>query len=343
MLSRRMHFVGWVSFLAFLALSCGNAAGAAAAGAAPAAAKAAPAAISPNISPSPVSPAVSAAPGYAGNKACQMCHPNIVTPFIRNPHFKSSASGKEAPENAGCEGCHGPGKAHIAGMGDKTKIVAFSRLEPAAVLDRCLRCHEKSLARADIHSSQHTLRNVVCTNCHSIHKSATPKALLAAQQNELCYGCHSDIRAQFSMPSRHRVNEGMMTCTDCHNPHGASPLWRMGARPRMVGTALSNEEPCLGCHREKRGPFTFEHAATRVDGCETCHVPHGSMNSRLLRRPVVFTLCLECHNGAGSFGRNAAGITTQSGSHNMADPRYQNCTNCHVRIHGSNSDQFLMR
>lgn len=139
--------------LGLLAFCCGTAPAAAARGAsggagAPAAngagagAAAGAGGLSPNmIAPAPVSPVVTA-PGYAGNKACQTCHPNIVVPFIRNPHFKSSASGKEAPENAGCEGCHGPGKAHIAGMGDKTKIVAFSRLEPAAVLDRCLRCHE---------------------------------------------------------------------------------------------------------------------------------------------------------------------------------------------------------
>jgi hypothetical protein len=27
----------------------------------------------------------------------------------------------------------------------------------------------------------------------------------------------------------------------------------------------------------------------------------------------------------------------------MADPRYQNCTTCHVRIHGSNADSRFLR
>lgn len=67
------------------------------------------------------------------------------------------------------------------------------------------------------------------------------------------------------------------------------------------------------------------------------------MNARLLKRPVTFTLCLECHNGAGTFGRQGDGILTQSPSHNMADPRYQNCTTCHVRIHGSNADARFLR
>jgi DmsE family decaheme c-type cytochrome len=281
--------------------------------------------------------------GYVGSNVCKTCHPDMWATFYKNPHFKSIASAQETPENTGCEGCHGPGQAHVKSP-SKTTIVAFSTIPSKQVLDACLRCHSQTLSRANIRRSTHTLNDVVCTGCHSIHRSSTPKFLLAKTQTELCYGCHANTRAQFAMPFKHRVNEGFMSCTDCHNPHGASaPTWRMASRPRMVDQSLANEEPCLKCHTEKRGPFVFEHAVVRVEGCETCHMPHGSTNSRLLRRPVVFTLCLECHNGAGNFGRKAAGIITQSASHNMADPKYQNCTACHVRVHGSNSDPMFLR
>jgi hypothetical protein len=66
------------------------------------------------------------------------------------------------------------------------------------------------------------------------------------------------------------------------------------------------------------------------------------MNARLLRRPVVFTLCLECHNGGGSGTRNQ-GVNLQTSRHNMLDPKFQRCTACHVRIHGSNSDLYFKR
>ena len=106
------------------------------------------------------------------------------------------------------------------------------------------------------------------------------------------------------MPSKHRVNEGFMQCTDCHNPHGtASPHLAHGTAAAHGGAGLkATRRPCLKCHVDKRGPFVYEHPPVRVEGCETCHMPHGSTNARLLRRPVVFTLCLECHNGASSFG-----------------------------------------
>ena len=283
-------------------------------------------------------------PNYVGSMVCRTCHADVWFRFYKNPHFKSIASGKEAPENTGCEGCHGPGEAHVKARGGKATIKAFSQLTPKQSIETCLRCHAANLERANIHSSQHTLSDVACAQCHSIHKPAAPKALLAKAEPELCYGCHTNVRADFSMPFKHRVNEGFMACSDCHNPHGSlAPTWRMASRPALVRQSLVNEEACLKCHTDKRGPFAFEHPPVRVEGCEMCHYPHGSPNSRLLRRPVAFTLCLECHNGAGTFGRTGSGVPSLSQSHNMADPRYQNCTACHVRIHGSNTDPLFLR
>jgi DmsE family decaheme c-type cytochrome len=295
------------------------------------------AAVSAQTTPAPKSP-------FIGSTVCKGCHPDVWLNFFKNAHFKSIASGKETPEKTGCEGCHGPGREHVEGMGKKTAIRAFSVMPQKQALEACLTCHSKDLSRANIQHSQHTDAGVVCTNCHSIHKSPAPKFLLAKQQTELCYTCHNDVRAQFSMPFKHRVNEGAVQCTDCHNPHGTfSPNWRMGARPRLVDQKLGNEEPCLRCHANYRGPFVFEHAAIRVDGCESCHNPHGSTNAKMLKRPVVFTVCLECHNGAGTFGRENTGVFLTPSNHNLLDPRYQRCTTCHVRIHGSNSDAFFLR
>ena len=285
------------------------------------------------------------APHYVGSNACKSCHPDVFSTFYRNPHFKSIAAGNLPPEKTGCESCHGPGSAHVEARGGKKTIPhAFSIMPSKAVLEDCLSCHSLDVTRANIERSEHTKHDIACNTCHSIHRAATPKFLLAKVQHELCYQCHGNVRAQFSMPSKHRVNEGFMECSDCHNPHGTNnPTWRMGLRPRMVDQARSNEEACLKCHFEKRGPFIYEHPATRADGCETCHQPHGSTNPRLLRRPVVFTLCLECHNGQGNFGRAGTGIPTQTPDHNMAFARFQNCTSCHVRIHGSNADPFFLR
>lgn len=290
---------------------------------------------------------------FVGSDVCKKCHPDVWANFFRNAHYRSLAMAAKAPAQAapsptqasktGCEGCHGPASEHVKAPA-KTNIVAFSQLNSKDTLNQCLGCHQQQIPRANIRRSAHTTADVACTNCHSIHKSPTPKFLLAREQKDLCYSCHPSVRAQFNMPVKHRVNEGFMQCTDCHNPHGVNAAtWRMGNRPRMVDQSLLNEETCLKCHTQYRGPFVYEHAAVRVDGCESCHVPHGSTNARLLKRPVVFTLCLECHNGAGNFGRSGDGVQLPSSSHSMTEPRFQNCTACHIRIHGSNGDARFLR
>ncbi len=292
----------------------------------------------------PQAPAASAS-GYVGHVVCQACHPDIWAGFYRNAHFKSIASGKESPERTGCEGCHGPGKAHVDGRGDRTKINRIQGRAAQQVLDACLKCHASDFNRVNIRRSPHSTHDVACTNCHSIHHSTTPKFLLAKQQKDLCYGCHLDVKAQFDMPYRHRVNEGAMVCSDCHNPHGSfNATWRSGIRPRMVAQAFGADEACLKCHADKRGPFVYEHPPVRVEGCEICHSPHGSVNPRLLVRPAVFTMCLECHNGISGFGKTGFGAPTPLTSfHRLEQPQFQNCLTCHVRIHGSNVDRRFQR
>jgi predicted CXXCH cytochrome family protein len=47
---------------------------------------------------------------------------------------------------------------------------------------------------------------------------------------------------------------------------------------------------------ETLGPFVFEHAAVRAEGCTGCHTPHGSQNARLLNMTSIATLCNQFHS-----------------------------------------------
>ena len=294
-------------------------------------------------------PAASQAPAepnpYVSSQVCKACHQDLWQSFNRNPHFKSVASGKEPPEQTGCEGCHGPGGLHVKGMGDKTKIRRFPLLQPNEVLNECLACHAKDFGKMNIRRSSHSTAEVSCINCHSIHGSQEGRFLLADKQRNVCYGCHIEIRARFDLPFKHRVNEGVIDCTDCHNPHG-TPMatWSIAQAPRMVSHGFGNDLPCLKCHTDKRGPFVHEHPPVRVEGCPMCHDPHGSTNPRLLQRPAVFTLCLECHNSVVGFGPRMGGIPAPGRRfHDLSQPQFQNCVTCHSRIHGSNTDPLFRR
>ena len=103
---------------------------------------------------------------------------------------------------------------------------------------------------------------------------------------------------------------------------------------------IQGELPCLTCHAEKRGPFVFTHVTGSGGDCLSCHQPHGSNNPNSLLWAQVSQLCLSCHSQTG--GPKTFGSQPPS-FHNIALPRYRNCTSCHTAVHGSNLSPQLLK
>ena len=127
-----------------------------------------------------------------------------------------------------------------------------------------------------------------------------------------------------------------MKCSDCHNQHG-------GFLSKSLRNSVNGDSTCVKCHADKQGPFVYEHAPLKIEGCQACHTPHGSTNAKLLTRNTVKFLCLECHsNTPGILDTDGTGIGPGTPSfHDINNPRYANCTVCHIDIHGSNKDPFF--
>ena len=221
-----------------------------------------------------------------------------------------------------CEGCHGAGKAHVDGGGDITKIFNPAKATAKEVDEKCLGCHQGK--HANFERSAHGEGNVSCIGCHSVHASTTPEHLLKAAEPQLCFQCHTDVKPQFSMPFHHKVEEGLVKCSDCHDPHGT--FGQKGLR-----SSTQQDAVCTKCHTETAGPFVYEHAVVKTEGCTACHTPHGGPNPRLLNRANVNTICLQCHSPSPNF---TTGLPIGP-AHNQA-AQYQSCTICHTSIHGSN-------
>jgi DmsE family decaheme c-type cytochrome len=266
---------------------------------------------------------------YVGSEVCAACHDPETKSFNHGPHWVTEQD-KRGPQWQGCEACHGPGKAHVEGGGDVSKIIRFPQLSAVDASRRCLDCHEFREEHSNFLRSEHLKNNVGCTDCHSVHAPKTERLLLRAPQPQLCYGCHLEVKPDFSRPVHHRVNEGLLVCSNCHNQHG-------GFLTRQLRSTAAQDQVCFTCHTDKAGPFAFEHAPVKTEGCVVCHFPHGSSNPRLLRRSNINLLCLECHTL--TVDSAAPAIPT---FHNQAQ-KYQACTLCHVAIHGSNSDHFFFK
>src|SRR5579864_8783103 len=61
------------------------------------------------------SKATPGASGYVGSEVCQSCHTDIYNNWEKTPHWKTTLDAKGGPSHQGCEACHGPGEAHVAG------------------------------------------------------------------------------------------------------------------------------------------------------------------------------------------------------------------------------------
>lgn len=279
---------------------------------------------SPKTSPATAPDSKDNAPAqYLGAEVCKTCHEDIYDSWEKTPHWKTTLDTKGGPSHQGCEACHGPGSAHVAGGGDITKIFVFKGAAAKQIDDRCLVCHAGGTEHMNALNSIHAKNDVSCVSCHSPHHAATKEFLLVKSQPELCYGCHLTQKAQFEMPFHHRVNEGLIQCSDCHNPHGTEG-------PKQVRMASTQDEVCFKCHTDQQGPFVYEHAPIKVDGCQSCHMVHGGPNAHMLKVSNVNILCLQCHT-TSSFS-SAPGAPS---FHNQAS-FFQACTLCHVAIHGSN-------
>src|SRR5271168_3450039 len=103
---------------------------------------------------------------YVGSEVCKTCHEEIYNGWEKTPHWKTTLDTKGGPSRQGCEGCHGPGAAHVAGGGDKTKIFIFPDHSPKEINDRCLTCHASSTEHMNATNSLHRQNEVSCTSCH---------------------------------------------------------------------------------------------------------------------------------------------------------------------------------
>jgi len=275
-------------------------------------------------------PAKAPKAGSINNEDCAVCHEDLTKAFDKNPHAILEKSPKYNLKNS-CESCHGPGEDHASNNGDKTKIISFKGAAMKSYNQQCLACHSKDEEVTAFPASQHSKSGLACTDCHRIHSGARMTRLLKVQTNDLCLSCHTQRRGDFSKPFHHRVKEGAIRCTDCHQPH-------TGMDRRQMRVRSDGETACTKCHTEKKGPFVFEHAGLVIRDCQACHEPHGSVNAKMLIRSTVRGLCLECHSSSTGV------LTSQPPSfHDVRNPRYQNCTTCHTKIHGSNSNSFFLR
>lgn len=251
---------------------------------------------------------------------CYRCHGDMKEfQEIAGPHQICG------PNGFNCTTCHDP----------------HGQIKEETRKDMCLQCHSQHAPTMAWHSSIHELNGVACTDCHNPHPRTQvqqfvnishtdikrPKRIqMSVQEPETCYKCHPKIFGLTSLPSHHPIKEGKMVCSDCHDSHGQREKNLKGETLNLV---------CYKCHADKQGPFVYEHPPVS-ENCAICHEPHGTVSNNLLRQSPTF-LCLRCHDGhRGSHGSNNR--TNIDAKPWLQNALYQDCTQCHSAIHGSDTN-----
>lgn len=263
------------------------------------------------------------------DSTCLNCHdiPSI-TSIYGTAHGNASVPGSPSAAG-GCSTCHGDSSNHSRAIQQAPGVVfgegssLFSTSTTELQNQTCLNCHE---SRETVHwtASPHQAADLTCVSCHTIHASQSA-ALDELRDASICLNCHLEQRSQLNRRSHHPVAEGLMTCNDCHNPHGSDAV--------ALLSRSSINETCTSCHAEMRGPFLWEHQPVDED-CTTCHNSHGSTQNALLSMRQPF-LCQTCHSEAfhPSSLYSGTGLPPAGAQQNLLG---SSCTSCHSTVHGSN-------
>ncbi len=201
----------------------------------------------------------------------------------------------------------------------------------------CLTCHGEKDYKGTLHgiSSRPGTPAAThgCESCHGPGKAhaesgdatliKNPLKLTRQQSSEICTACHKrGTHALWTGSPHDQRNVGCIGCHSVHTPKG----------PAQIKTA-SQKELCATCHKPVVNRLhRFSHMPVREGKveCSSCHNPHGSTNTALLKAgTTVDESCTSCHaEKRGPYLWEHAPVANA-------------CVTCHDP-HGSNNERMLV-
>lgn len=241
-----------------------------------------------------------------GSETCGGCHSTKAGEPGNYTTWKDTV---HAAMGVGCESCHGPGSAHVAGGGDKTKIIATPTVASAAV----------------------------CGQCHTGHASPTLK-----QWDDWSESPHREAVETVIEEGKANPNTYVRTCYRCHNAAFKAVMVEGGANIDTLPTEELQKWADEAVEEVEKTPSDPKQLVSSTN-CASCHDPHAKTgNARTpagkdiqLRRsltvdpsnatelakikpiapgvtaqtPTVYTsinhVCAQCHNGRGTDASDA--------------------------------------
>jgi DmsE family decaheme c-type cytochrome len=171
-------------------------------------------------------------------QVCLACHKDQAG-IMETKHGAKGDAGSPVGSGKACSACHGENPNHISNPAQNKHPVRFSKgaVPSQEQTQSCMSCHGGNRQLAFWESGRHGRNDVRCNDCHAVHARPPRGSTIAITRRdptvspfvnterqleyETCISCHKQVRVQIGKPSHHPIVEGKVTCSSCHNPHGA--------------------------------------------------------------------------------------------------------------------------
>lgn len=233
----------------------------------------------PDDTATTVDPYDSATAEHVGGASCTRCH-RVQARYWSASRHRRAGMEPLAGDEVTCEGCHGPGSAHLAwaeAVARREPVPALERLGLAvrledpgrgtwivspetgkglrlaprvstAEVETCVRCHTEGSFR----DSGKYREGVTCSDCHEPHGLD-----LLFPGDKVCARCHAVDRFEAEAHHFHEPGQEGSGCVDCHMPvrdrTAADPRRDHGLRPPRPDLSLTTgaSNACNDCHDDK--------------------------------------------------------------------------------------------
>ncbi len=226
------------------------------------------------------------------DKECASCHYNgyTLTKTAAGDYIAGSANdpdgemdidgdGKPNEINGGCETCHGPGSVHTkAKKGFKSaSIVSPNKLAAERETMICGQCHSRPQGNLKndqpVNADNKMMLPGTSRNTYLSQYTTRPDA--DPVKDYWADGLHSKSHHQqytdFIKSSKHRNGNQLVSCSDCHDPHGKAKF------AHQMKADTHSPAACTSCHKDRTdmGKHVMEKTKCNVApdkiSCASCH------------------------------------------------------------------------